>query len=72
MSTATNISVENLISTGAHFGHLTSRWHPNYKPFIFTQKNGIHIIDIQQTINNLEKSIEVLTKLVKNGGTVLP
>jgi len=71
MSTATQLTVENLISTGAHFGHLTSRWHPNYKPYIFSQKNGIHIIDIQQTINCLDTSVEVLTKLVKDGGTVL-
>ena len=71
MSTATQLTVENLISTGAHFGHLTSRWHPNYKPYIFSQKNGIHIIDIQQTINCLDASVDVLTKLVKDGGTVL-
>ena len=65
------VTVENLISTGAHFGHLTRRWHPNYAPYIYMEKNGIHIIDIQQTINCLQRAIEVVTKVVREGGTVL-
>ncbi len=71
MSSQTPITVENLISTGAHFGHLTSRWHPNYKPFIFMEKNGIHIIDIQQTIQCLGNALEVVQKIVRDGGTIL-
>ncbi len=71
MSSSTPITVENLISTGAHFGHLTSRWHPNYKPFIYMQKNGIHIIDIQQTIQCLQNAIEAATQIVRNEGTIL-
>lgn len=71
MSSSNPITVENLISTGAHFGHLTSRWHPNYKPFIFMQKNGIHIIDIQQTIQCLGTALEVVRKTVRDGGTIL-
>ncbi len=71
MTTPTQENVENLISTGAHFGHLTRRWHPNYKPYIYMEKNGIHIIDIQQTIQCLHKAIDVVTRVVRNSGTVL-
>ncbi len=71
MSSSTPITIENLISTGAHFGHLTSRWHPNYKPFIYMQKNGIHIIDIQQTIQCLQNANEAITKIVRSEGTIL-
>lgn len=71
MSPSTPITVENLISAGAHFGHLTSRWHPNYQPFIYMKKNGIHIIDIQQTIQCLQKASEVITQIVRNEGTIL-
>ena len=71
MSPSTPITIENLISTGAHFGHLTSRWHPNYQPFIYMKKNGIHIIDIQQTIQCLQKANEAITQIVRNEGTIL-
>ncbi|MFC1484241.1 30S ribosomal protein S2 [Candidatus Neomarinimicrobiota bacterium] len=71
MVLSSQVTVENLISTGAHFGHLTRRWHPKYAPYIFMEKNGIHIIDIQQTINCLQRAVEVVTKIVRDGGTVL-
>ena len=72
MGSATHeITVENLVSTGAHFGHLTRRWHPRYKPFIYTAKNGIHIIDVQQTIERLHRAVEAVGEIVKKGGTVL-
>jgi len=71
MASSTQVTVENLISTGAHFGHLTRRWHPNYKPYIFMEKNGIHIIDIQQTIQCLHRAVEAVTKIIQEGGTVL-
>ncbi len=71
MSSSTQITVENLISTGAHFGHLTSRWHPNYQPFIYMKKNGIHIIDIQQTIQCLQNAVAAITKIVRSEGTIL-
>ncbi len=71
MSSSTPITVENLISAGAHFGHLTSRWHPNYKPFIYMQKNGIHIIDIQQTLQCLQKANDAITQIVRKDGTIL-
>lgn len=71
MSLSPQITIENLISTGAHFGHLTSRWHPNYKPYIYMEKNGIHIIDIQQTINCLQRAVETVVKTVQGGGSIL-
>ena len=71
MVLSSQVTVENLISTGAHFGHLTRRWHPKYAPYIYMEKNGIHIIDIQQTINCLQRAVEVVTKVVREGGTVL-
>lgn len=71
MTASSQVTIENLISTGAHFGHLTRRWHPNYKPYIFMEKNGIHIIDIQQTIQCLHRAIETVTEIVQDGGTVL-
>ena len=66
-----NITVENLVSSGAHFGHLTRRWHPNFQPFIYAAKNGIHIIDVQQTLDRLRQATNALADLVKGGGTVL-
>lgn len=71
MTLSSQVTVENLISAGAHFGHLTSRWHPNYKPYIYMEKNGIHIIDIQQTIQCLHYAIDIVTKIVRESGTVL-
>jgi small subunit ribosomal protein S2 len=71
MASLLQVTSEDLISTGAHFGHLTRRWHPNYKPYIFMEKNGIHIIDIQQTMDCLHRAIDAVTNIVKDGGTVL-
>ena len=70
-SSSTEITIENLVSTGAHFGHLTRRWNPHYKPFIYTAKNGIHIIDVQQTIERLHTAMDAITVIVKRGGAVL-
>jgi len=71
MITPTQVTVENLISSGAHFGHLTRRWHPNYKPYIFMEKNGIHIIDIQKTMQCLYQAIDVVTRIIRDSGTIL-
>ena len=65
------LTVEDLISTGAHFGHLTRRWHPNYKPYIYMEKNGIHIIDVEQTMICLQRAVEVASQIVRDGGTIL-
>jgi small subunit ribosomal protein S2 len=60
-----------LLETGVHFGHRTKRWNPKMKPFIFTERNGIHIIDLQQTIAALDAAYNLIRDTVANGGTVL-
>ena len=65
------ITVEELLESGAHFGHPTSRWDPNYLPYIATKKNGIHIINLNETINCIEKVKAELLKLVQSNGNIL-
>jgi small subunit ribosomal protein S2 len=60
-----------LLEAGAHFGHQTRRWDPRMKPFIYTQRNGIHIIDLSQTVRRLETAAEFVSDLVSQGGTIL-
>ncbi len=63
--------MKSLLEAGVHFGHQTRRWQPRMKSFIFTQRNGIHIIDLQQTLVLLERTAQTLTDLVARGGDVL-
>lgn len=65
------ISIKSLLEAGAHFGHQTSRWNPKMKRYIFTQRNGIHIIDLEQTIPLLEKARNFVRETVAGGGTIL-
>ena len=65
------VSMRALLETGVHFGHRTQRWHPRMKSFIFTERNGIHIIDLQQTIARLEEAYNVVRDCVVDGGAVL-
>ena len=51
------IKFEDLLDTGAHFGHVTRKWHPNYKPYILMEKNGVHIINLEETISLFYKEI---------------
>jgi len=60
-----------LLETGVHFGHRTQKWNPRMKPYIFAERNGIHIIDLQQTIVNLNRYYDVVRDLVAGGGTIL-
>ncbi|MFC1992920.1 30S ribosomal protein S2 [Chloroflexota bacterium] len=69
MPTAT--SIKQLLEAGAHFGHQTSRWHPRMKTYIFTKRNGIHIIDLEQTAAMLDKACDFIRQVVSEGGTVL-
>ena len=66
-----SVSLKQLLETGVHFGHRTQKWNPKMDPFIFTQRNGIHIIDLQQTMENLNAYYDMVRDLVANGGTVL-
>ena len=65
------VTFDNLLSTGAHFGHLTRRWHPNYEPYILMERNGIHIINLEETLKGLTKAIDFFTDNVTNGGEIL-
>jgi small subunit ribosomal protein S2 len=65
------ISMKALLESGVHFGHRTNKWDPRMKPYIFTERNGIHIIDLQQTSKLLNTAYNVIRDCVANGGTVL-
>lgn len=60
-----------LLEAGVHFGHRTRRWNPKMKPYIFTERNGIHIIDLQQTITRLNQAYELVRECITSGGVVL-
>lgn len=64
-------SIEELLKSGAHFGHLTRRWNPKMKDFIFMQRNGIHIIDLKKTQNYLQDALDEIQKLSRAGKTIL-
>jgi small subunit ribosomal protein S2 len=64
-------SLEDLLKSGVHFGHLTRRWNPKMKPYIFMERNGIHIIDLQKTMQNLEKAYNVLKEIAATGDPIL-
>jgi len=68
---AVEISVRDLLETGAHFGHQTRRWNPKMRPYIFTQRDGIHIIDLQQTVEQTTKAYKFMADTVALGNTVL-
>ncbi len=65
------ISMKALLESGVHFGHRTNKWDPRMKPYIFTERNGIHIIDLQQTVKMLNQAYNVVRDAVANGGTVM-
>jgi small subunit ribosomal protein S2 len=65
------IPMKALLESGVHFGHRTNKWDPRMKPYIFTERNGIHIIDLQQTSKLLQQAYNVIRDTVSNGGTVL-
>ena len=64
-------TIKQLLEAGAHFGHQTGRWHPRMKNYIFTKRNGIHIIDLEQTAEKLGKACEFVRQVVAGGGTIL-
>lgn len=68
---ASILPMKSLLEAGVHFGHRTRRWNPRMKPFIFTQRNGIHIIDLQQTMSRLEEAYKVVRDMVAEGGMIL-
>lgn len=65
------VSMKQLLESGVHFGHATRRWNPKMAKYIFTARNGIYIIDLQKTANEIEKAYAALLNIVKDGGKVL-
>ncbi len=65
------VTMKELLEAGVHFGHKTNRWHPKMKPYIFTERNGVHIIDLQQTIRALDSTYELVKDKVAQGGVIL-
>jgi len=65
------IPMKALLESGVHFGHRTNKWNPSMKPYIFTERNGIHIIDLQQTVKNLNAAYKYIVDTVSQGGIVL-
>ena len=66
-----NVSMKALLESGVHFGHRTNKWNPKMRPYIFTERNGIHIIDLQQTVKLLDEAYNVVRDTVADGGTIL-
>ncbi len=67
----TKIDVKELLNAGVHFGHLTRKWNPNMAPYIFMEKNGIHIIDLHKTLAKLNEANKALTKIAASGRRIL-
>jgi small subunit ribosomal protein S2 len=65
------VSMKLLLEAGVHFGHQTKRWNPKMKPFIFTERNGIHIIDLQQTVSRLAEAYNFARDLTRRGDSIL-
>ena len=64
-------TIKELLEAGAHFGHQTSYWHPRMKTYIFTKRDGIHIINLEQTAGMLDKACETVKEIIASGGTIL-
>jgi len=65
------VTMKQLLDSGVHFGHQTRRWNPKMKRYIFTERNGIYIIDLQQTLSYIDKAFEFVKETVAHGGTIL-
>src|SRR5699024_8970048 len=65
------VSMKQLLESGVHFGHQTRRWNPKMKKYIFTERNGIYIIDLQKTVKKINEAYEFVRQLSADGGTLL-
>ena len=65
------ISMKQLLEAGVHFGHQTRRWNPKMAPYIYTERNGIHIIDLQKSVGMVDAAYEAIKTIVADGGTIL-
>lgn len=65
------ISMKQLLEAGVHFGHQTRRWNPKMAPYIYTERNGIHIIDLQTSVGKVDEAYQAVSEVAKAGGTIL-
>ena len=65
------ITIKQLLEAGVHFGHPTKKWNPKMAEYIFTQRNGIHIVDLQKTVKKFEEAYNYVSELAQEGGTIL-
>src|SRR3982751_4035644 len=65
------VTMKQLLDSGTHFGHQTRRWNPKMKRFIFTERNGIYIIDLQQTLTYIDRAFEFVKETAAHGGSIL-
>ena len=65
------ISMKQLLEAGVHFGHQTRRWNPKMAPYIFTERNGIHIIDLQKSVGKVDEAYKAISDIANEGGTIL-
>ncbi len=65
------ITIKQLLEAGVHFGHPTKKWNPMMAEYIFTQRNGIHIVDLQKTVKKFEEAYNYVSEMAQNGGTIL-
>ncbi|MFC1784512.1 30S ribosomal protein S2 [Candidatus Neomarinimicrobiota bacterium] len=68
---AEQVSFKDLLGSGAHFGHVTRKWHPNYEPYVLMERNGVHIINLEETVKHLNTAIEFVKKIVDKNGEIL-
>jgi small subunit ribosomal protein S2 len=65
------VTMRELLEAGVHFGHQTRRWNPKMRPYIFTERNGIHIVDLRMTVSQVERAAQMVEKIASDGGTLL-
>ena len=65
------ISMKQLLEAGVHFGHQTRRWNPKMAPYIYTERNGIYIIDLQKSVGKVDEAYNAVSEIAANGGTIL-
>ena len=65
------VNIQELLDNGVHFGHLTRKWNPNMAPYIYTERNGVHIIDLYKTVAKIEETSDALQKIANSGRKIL-
>lgn len=65
------ISMKQLLEAGVHFGHQTRRWNPKMAPYIYTERNGIYIIDLQKSVGKVDEAYDAISDIAAQGGTIL-